>query len=173
MRHQELCKELSRKLCHDLGATPFSLNKTSLTHPELKVHIDLKIQDEKGVVKTPPVWYGEAPGADGLMCCLLTALDDNPDNLEIACVFGFKDPDGNLQEHAVRAGFRYDWASESDGGTLIMRAGEQWLELSLMQRLQLSLGFESMVQDGVIWSRGVSVPAELQKNLSEIIEVDG
>jgi hypothetical protein len=172
VRDPELCRELSRKLCKDLGATPFSLKKAGITHPDLLVKEPLKIADENGLVKKAPVWYGEAFGVEGIMCCLLTALDDKSDSLEIVCVIGFKNQSGELQEDAVRVGFRYDWASEGDVGTLIMRAGNKWLALSLAQKLQLALGFENMVQDGILWRQGPNVPEELRKNLSEIIEVD-
>ena len=173
MRDFDLCRELSRKLCKDIGATPFSLTKAGLTHPDLLVKNTLNIQDEKGLVRKAPMWYGEALGAEGLLCCLLAALDDNPDSLEIACVIGFKNSSGELQEDAVRMGFRYDWANDTDAGTLIMRAGDKWLPISVGQRLQLALGFENMVQDGALWNAAAKVPEELRKNLSEIIEVDG
>lgn len=171
MTNIALCKELSKKLAQDFGATPFSLGQVSLTHKDLLVKSTLKVQDEKGVVKNIPMWYGEALGMEGKTCCLLTALDPNPDSLEIACIIGFKDVEDHLQEDAVRAGFRYDWSNEDDKGTLIVRAGDKWLEVSLAQRLQLALGFEHMVQDGVMWQPG-EVPEEFRKNLSEIIEVD-
>jgi len=166
-----LNRELSRKLSKDLGATPFSLGKTSLTHKDLLVKSTLKVQDDKGLVKKIPMWYGEAFGIEGKTCCLLTALDPSLDSLEIAAVVGFKDIEDNLQEDAVRVGFRYDWANEDDKGTLIVKAGDKWIEVSLAQRLQLALGFEHMVQDGVLWQPG-EPPEELRKNLSEIIEVD-
>jgi hypothetical protein len=172
MSDDGLYRELSRKLCKDLGATPFSLKKTGLTHPDLAVRSSMKIQDEKGVVKRPPMWYGEALGAEGLMCCLLVALDDDPDSLEVACTVGFKDVRGNLEQDAIRLGFRYDWSDEADTGTLVMQAGDKWLPVSLSQRLQIALGFENMVQDGTVWEARKGVPEELQKNLSEIIEVD-
>lgn len=172
MSDDGLYRELSRKLCKDLGATPFSLRKVGLTHKDLLVKSFLKVQDEEGVVKRPPTWYGEALGADGLMCCLMAALDDDPDSLEVACVIGFKDIKGKLQEDAVRIGFRYDWSDESDSGTIVMLAGDKWLPISLAQRLQLALGFENMVQEGAIWESRGQVPEELRKNLSEIIEVD-
>lgn len=171
MSDDGLYRELSRKLCKDLGGTPFSLHKVGLTHKDLSVKSTLKVQDEKGVVKKPPMWYGEAMGSDGLMCCLMAALDDDPDSLEVACVIGFKNIRGELQEDAVRIGFRYDWSDEADTGTILMRAGDKWLPISLSQRLQLALGFENMVQDGVLWEPR-QVPEELKKNLSEIIEVD-
>lgn len=172
MRDSNLCRELSRKLCKDLGATPFSIRKTGLTHSDLLVKSVLKISDEKGLVKEAPMWYGEVTGSEGLVCCLMAALDDDPDNLEIVCVIGFKNIRGELQEDAVRAGFHYDWANDSDDGTLIMRAGDKWLALSVGQRLQLALGFENMVQEGAQWNPAPSVPEELRMNLSEIIEVD-
>lgn len=172
MTEFNLCKELSKKLSKDLGATPFSIGKTSLTNKDFLVKSTIKIQDEKGVVKNIPMWYGEAQGLEGKTCCLLAALDDNPDTLEIAVVIGFKNFEDELQQDAVRAGFRYDWANDEDKGILIVKAGDKWLEVSLAQRLQLALGFEHMVQDGVLWNPVVEVPEELRKNLSEIIEVD-
>lgn len=172
MREVELCKELSRKFCKDIGATPFSLNKAGLTHPDLLVKTKLKLSDENGVVKNVPLWYGEAVGLEGKTCCLLAALEPDPDKLEVACVIGFKDTQDQLQEDAVRAAFRYDWANEEDYGILVMRAGDRWLELSLSQRLQLALGFENMVQDGVLWNPQPNVPEELRKNLSDIISLD-
>lgn len=172
MKDQDLCKELSRKLCKDIGCTPFSIGKVGLTHLDLKIKETLKLQDENGVVKKAPMWYGEALGSDGLMCCLLVGLDPDPDNLEIACVIGFKDTAGNLQEDSVRLGFRYDWTSDTDPGTLIMRAGDKWLEVSLMQWLQIALGFESMVQDGILWNTSTNIPEELKNNLLSIIDID-
>lgn len=171
MTEFNLCRELSRKLAKDLGATPFSLGKISTTHKDLLVKSTLKIQDEKGIVKNIPMWYGEAQGIEGKTCCLLAALDPYLDSLEFAAVIGFKDFEDEFQKDAVRVGFRYDWSNDEDKGTLIVKAGEQWIEVSLAQRLQLALGFEHMVQDGVVWNPA-GVPEELRKNLSEIIEVD-
>jgi hypothetical protein len=172
VRELELCRELSRKFCKDIGATPFSINKGGLTHPDLLVKTKLKISDENGVVKNVPMWYGEARGIEGKTCCLVSALEPDPDKLEIACVIGFKNTQGELQADAVRAAFRYDWANDEDYGVLVMRAGDRWLELSLSQRLQLALGFENMVQDGVLWHPQPDVPEELRKNLSDIIALD-
>ena len=172
MREFELCRELSRKLCKDLGATPFSLRKAGLTHPDLQVRGSLRVSDEKGVVEEVPMWYGEVLGVEGLMCCLLAVLDESPESLEVACIIGFKNAHGELEAQAIRAGFRYDWGSDSDEGILIMKVKDQWVGLSLAQRLQLSLGFENMVQEGALWKPAPNVPEEFRKNLSEIIEVD-
>ena len=174
MRDSALCRELLRKIAKDLGATPFSLNKAGLTHPDLLVRkAPLKVSDEEGLVRTIPMWYGEALGLEGTTCCLLVALDDNLESLEIAAVIGFKGFEGELQKDSVQFGFRYDWSSETDPGILMMKFGEKWLPLTMAQKLQLALGFEVMVQDGVPWNVSPNVPEELRKNLSQIIEVDG
>jgi hypothetical protein len=172
MREIELCHELSKKICKDLGATPFSIGKVSLTHEDLLVKPSMIVRDEKGVDNTVPVWYGEAYGQQGLMCCLLTALDQDPDNLEIACIIGFKDTKGVVQSSAVRVGFKYDWTDDSDPGSLLVKSNDKWLPMTLTQRLQLALGLENMVQDGVLWTQQSKVPEEFRNNLSEIIEVD-
>jgi len=172
MREFELCKQLSRKMCKDLGVTPFSITKASLTHQDLSVPSNLKIQEEDGSIKVIPMWYGEANGGEGITCCLMAGLDANPETLEIVCVIGFKDFFGEIQSSALRAGFRYDWTNDEDGGTLVFRAKERWLEFTLAQRLQFALGFEYMVQDGVLWNSQPKVPEEFRKNLSEIISLD-
>lgn len=168
MKDPDLCRELSRKICKDLGATPFSLGKAGLTHNSLKRTEILKTVDEKGLVKEVEMWYGEAPGLSGLMCCLLAALDESPD---IACVIGFKGIDGKLIPTATRAAVLLDWGDTSDEGSMFMRGKEKWIPLSLAQRLQLALGLENMVQEGVLWNPAPNVPEELHKNLSEIIEI--
>lgn len=165
-----LSKELSRKIAQDLGATPVSIGKTSMTHNDLSIK-SLKVQVENDLVKNIPMWYGEAIGSLGKTCCLLSAIEPNPDSLELAAVIGFKDFEDNLQEGSPRVGFRYDWANPDDKGTWIIKSGDKWIELSLAQKLQLCLGFEHMVQDGIQWNPG-SMPDELRKDLSEIIEVD-
>lgn len=173
MREFALCKELSIKLAKDLGATPFSIGKESLTHSELMTNFTLKVSDEDGSeVRNVPVWYGEAAGVEGVVCCLLAGLDVNPDKLEIACVIGFKDRAGEFQTDGIRLSFHYDWANEEDPGTMVMKAGDNWVPISLAQRLQLVLGFETMLQDGVLWQQSSNIPKELQKDLSEIIEID-
>lgn len=168
----DLNKELSRKLCKDLGLTPFSFGKVGLTHNDLSIKSSIKVQEEEGLVRNLPMWYGEALGSEGLMCCLLVALDSDPDSLEAACVIGFKDIKGDLQEDAVRIGFRYDWSDDSDQGMVVMRAGDKWLPANLTQRLKLAIGFEQMIQEGVFWAASSNIPEALRKNLSEIIEVD-
>jgi len=173
MREFSLCKELSLKLAKDLGAAPVSFGKTSLTHPDLLTKFSLKVSDEDGgEVRKVPIWYGEALGEDGLSCGILAGLDTNPDQLEFAFILGFKDFNGEFQEDGVRLSFHYDWANETDPGTMVMKAGDKWLPLSLAQRLQLILGFETMVQDGVLWQASLNIPEELRKDLAEIIEVD-
>lgn len=172
MKDFDLCRELSRKLCKDLGATPFSITKAGLTHEDLRIQSDLKVQDENDVVKEVPMWYGEANGLEGRTCCLLAALDPDPDSLEIVCVIGFKTFDGEIQPGYTRTGFRYDWANDDDHGTLIMFAKDKCLEMSMSQRLQLALGFECMVQEGVLWNPQGKVPDEFRKNLSDIISLD-
>jgi len=54
----------------------------------------------------------------------------------------------------------------------LVKSGDKWLPMMLTQRLQLALGLENMVQDGVHWMPQSKVPEEFRKNLSEIIEVD-
>ena len=172
MREFSLCKELSVKLAKDLGASPFSIGKTSLTHIDLITNINLSVCDEDNETATIPVWYGETKGIDGIICCLLAGLDSNPDSLEIACVLGFKDFDGGFQADGVRISFHYDWTNDQDPGTLVMKAGDKWIPLSLSQRLQLILGFETMIQDGVMWQKSGNIPDLLQRDLAETIEID-
>lgn len=172
MSNKDLERELTRKIAKDLGATPFSIGKVSMTHNDLLVKPSLRISDEKGLVKNVPLWYGEAYGLHGLMCCLLTALNPDPDNLEVACVIGFKNTRGEVQKGATRAGFKYDWADDADQGLMLVNVKDQWLPLTMVQRLQLALGLENMVQEGVLWNAQPKVPEEFKKNLSEIIEVD-
>lgn len=171
MKDFSLCRELSRKVCKDLGVTPYSVRKVSLTHPELMLKETVKISDENGLVKKIPMWYGEARGSNGLMCCLLTVIDENIDNFEMACIIGFKNFHGELQQDATMIGFRYDWSNDSDEGTIITKLGDKWMAISLSQRLLLALGLENMVQDGITWNPGIP-PAEFKNHLSEIIEVD-
>lgn len=172
MREVELCRELSRKMAKDLGATPFSIGKASLTHEDLLVKPALRIEGEKGVVTTVPLWYGEAYGQQGLMCCLLAALDQDPDNLEIACVIGFKNTQGEIQNSSPIVGFKYDWTDDLDPGILLVKSNDKWLPMTLSQRLLLALGLENMTQDGILWTQQPKVPEEFRANLSEIIEVD-
>jgi hypothetical protein len=166
-----LCKELSRKLAKDLGITPLSFGKTSLTHPDLRIDSSIFVEDEDGVVKDIPLWYGEVAG-DGITCCLLAGLDTNPDSLEFVAVIGFKDLSGEFQSDGTRISFHYDWANDEDPGIVMVKAGDKWLSVSLAQRLQLALGFEIMVQDGIIWSKSLNVPIELMKDLEYQIELD-
>jgi hypothetical protein len=173
MREFNLCKELSLKLAKDLGITPFSIGKTSLTHPDMLTKLTLNVSDEDGEdVRRVPIWYGEATGAEGISCGVLAGLDTDPDKLEFAFVLGFKDFDGSFQADGVRLSFHYDWTNEEDPGTMVMKAGDKWLPISLAQRLQLILGFETMIQDGVLWQASPNIPEELRKDLAEIIEVD-
>jgi hypothetical protein len=172
MREFALCKELSLKLAKDLGATPFSIGKVSMTHSDLLTKKMLNVSDEDGEVRKVPIWYGEANGSEGTVCCLLAGLDVDPDKLEFACVIGFKDFNGEFKSDSIRMSFHYDWANDEDPGTMVMKAGDQWLPISLAQRLQLILGFETMVQDGILWQSSPNIPEELQKDLAEIIEVD-
>lgn len=170
MKDFNLCKELSIKLSSLLGATPFSIGKVSLTHKDFSKN-PLKISSDDDSQTYIPLWYGEAFGEEGTMCCLLAGLDTDPEKLEIACVIGFKDFDNQFRSDGFRLSFHYDWTNDDDPGTMVMRAGDRWLPISLAQRLQLLFGFETMVQDGVEWKVG-EVPPELQADLVSVIEVD-
>ena len=102
------------------------------------------------------MWYGEAAGTQGKTCCLLATLDPDPDALEIVCVIGFKDFKGQILENAVRCAFQFDWADESDGGTLLIWMGngvERWVEVSRPKsKKQLALPlFEKQVLDLRKW----------------------
>jgi hypothetical protein len=170
MREFSLCKELSQKLAKDLGVTPVTVGKVGLTHEDLLTDFDIKIADEDSIKKIP-VWYGEARGSEANVCCLLAGLDTSLESLEFACVIGFKDFSGVFQSDGVRLSFHYDWSNEEDPGTMVMKAGDKWLPISLAQRLQLVLGFEVMVQDGILWQPS-NIPEELKKDLAEVIEID-
>ena len=173
MKDFDLCRELSKKICKDLGCTPFSIGKIGLTHPDLSVNSNLKLEDESGDIKIIPMWYGEAIGMQSKTCCLLAALDPDPDSLQVVSVIGFKDLKGTILENAVRCAFQFDWADEGDGGTLLIWMGgevERWVEVSLAQRLQLALGFETMVQDGVPWVEEGDIPDVFRENLSSVLE---
>ena len=173
MREFSLCKELSLKLAKDIGATPVSFGKVSLTHKELLTTYSVNVSDEDGgEIRKVPIWYGEALGGDGISCGLLAGLDTDPNKLEFAFVLGFKDFGGEFQTEGLRISFHYDWANDTDPGTILMKVGDRWLPISLAQRLQLVLGFETMIQDGVQWQVSPSIPEELRKDLAEIIEVD-
>ena len=172
MRDFELCKELSKKLSKDLGATPFSIRKTGITDDSLLVKRTLKIQDENNEVKNIPVWYGEAKGLDSITCCLLTLLDESDENFEVACIIGFKDFDDQILKNSIRVGFRYDWGNPDDYGTLIVKLKDKWVPVDLSRRLQLNLAFENMVQDGILFEPSKEVPEDFFENISEIIEVD-
>ena len=171
MREFALCKELTLKLAKDIGATPLSFVKVSLTHSDLLTNIILNVADEDGTVRKIPIWYGEAAGEFGITCGLLAGLDSDPNKLEFACILGLKDSTGELTDD-FRLSFHYDWTNEEDPGTIVMRAGEKWIPISLAQRLQLAIGFEMMVQDGVVWQPSANIPKELQADLTAIIEVD-
>lgn len=172
MREQELCRELSRKICKDLGASPYTIGKISLTHKDLLIQQGLKLSDEKDVVKNIPMWYGEAIGTHGVMCCTLAALEQDKENLEIAALISFKDANGDLDKNSTIAGIRYDWSDDLDFGTFLVKSNDKWLSMTLSQRLQLSLGLENMVQDGIMWVSQPNIPEEVRKNLIEVIEVD-
>jgi hypothetical protein len=170
MKDFSLCRELSIKLSSILGATPFSIGKIGLTHKDLSKNT-IKISNDDNSETQIPIWYGEAFGEEGTMCCLLAGLDIDPAQLEIACVIGFKDFDNQFRNDGFRLSFHYDWTNEEDPGTMVMRAGDKWLPISLAQRLQLLFGFETMVQDGIEWKVG-EIPPELKDDLVSLIELD-
>jgi len=170
MREFALCKELSIKLSKDLGATPFTFGKISLTHPELLTTYSINISDDNGIHKIP-VWYGEAIGSEGITCVILSCLDIDDPN-EFVFVLGLKNFDGEFQKDGIRVSFNYDWSNSDDYGMMNLKVGDKWVPFSLAQRLQLILGFETMIQDGVQWQAASNIPEELRKDLTEIIEVD-
>lgn len=167
MREFALCKELSLKLAKDLGFTPISFGKTSLTHPDLLTNIIINTSDEDGNIQKVSVWYGEAVGAEGILCGLLAGLDIGLDNLECVFVLGFKDFEGNFQPDEVRLSFHYDWSDETDSGMMVMKADKKWVHVSLAQRLKIVLGFETMIQEGCLWKASVNIPEELRQDLLE------
>ena len=170
MNDLALRAELSKKLAKDLGGTPFSIGKAGLTHSDLLAKEQLKISDGS-IVKSIPMWYGEVSGGEGLTCCLLAALEPDPDKLEIACVVGFKSFTGEFQTDSAVIGFIFDWGTVDDPGHISIKNQEGWLPSTLAQRLQLSLGFENMIQDGVIFNKS-KIPKELLSDMSELINVD-
>jgi hypothetical protein len=175
MREFTLCKELNLKLAKDLGATPFTFGKISLTHHDLLTNINIQISDENGNLQKIPVWYGEAIGSESISCGILAGLysdseQSSPD--EFVFVLGFKNFNGEFQTDGIRLSLHYDWTNNEDPGTLVMKVRDKWITVSLAQRLQLILGFETMVQEGVMWQASSNIPEELRKDLVEIIEVD-
>lgn len=162
-----LTRELSKKILQDLGATPITLGKTSLTHSALSIRDKIKISDENGQIEEVPTWYGELLGSGGLTCCLLSALNKSS---EIIFVIGFKTFNGDVDDSSIKIGFQFDWNSESDEGSYFFKnTDDQWLPLTLAQILQFALGMECMVQEGGQWNPG-EVPKAFRRYLSEIID---
>lgn len=169
MREFALCKELTRKISRDLGATPISLGQISVTHSDLLTKIELKVSVENQGIINVPVWYGETKGDESIFCCLLAALDPNPDQLEYICIFGFKGFDNIFQQDNVQLSLHYDWTNEDDPGTILMKAENTWISISLAQKLHFALGLELLTQDGCLWQTGV-IPDEMRKDLMEAID---
>ncbi|MFA5758027.1 MAG: hypothetical protein WC942_01420 [Clostridia bacterium] len=168
MNKSDLDKELIRKIFIDLGACPKSIGKAGITHRDFLVKNILKI-DDGTVHKEIPTWYGELRGSEGIMCCLLSALDFNIESLEVLFVLGFKDFDGNIQEDAIRFGLYYDWSAYDSIGLFMTKVKSTWVPVFLAQKLQIALGMEIMVQEGSAWVSGVPVPEEFKKNISELL----
>jgi hypothetical protein len=158
-----LSKELAKQIAKNIGANPVSIGKIGLTIPELLTKSQLKISDEDGVIKYSQMWYGEIKGSDNIVCCLLSLLEQEP--FEICSVIMFKDFSGDITDNAI--GFGYSHDNES----FLLKIGERWLPMTMAQKLQLALGVEVMVQDGLVWNCE-EMPEEIKKNLSEIISID-
>lgn len=159
-----LSNELALQISKNLGATPMTIGKIGLTDPSFLTQSQLKLSDEDGVVKYAQMWYGETKGSDNTVCCLLTLLDEEV--FEICAVIMFKDLSGDIEDSAM--GFRYSW---NDDGFFLLKNKERWLPMTMAQKLQLALGIEVMVQDGLTWNEG-EMPEEIKKNLSQIISLD-
>lgn len=169
-----LFKELSKKLSKDFGATPLSINKTGLTKKEflLKRKLKISLNDDQNKIQENNVWYGEALGYDSITCCLLTILINSDDSFEIVCIIGFKNLSGELQSDAIRIGYKYDYLNDSDPGTIVAKAGNQWVPVDLVQKLQILLGFEFMIQDGVSWNPSFKIAEDFWTDLYNLIEED-
>jgi hypothetical protein len=171
MREFDLCKELSRKLAKDLGVTPISFGKTSLTHPDLLVNT-LNIIDEDNKVSKVPIWYGEAIGGENIACGLLAVLNTKPEDLEFVFVLGFKNLNGQFQTNEITLSFSYNWQDPNDPGTIKLKSEDKWFPVDLVEKLRLVLGFEVMIQEGILWQPSKNIPEELRKDILQLIEVD-
>jgi len=170
MTDKVLCNELTKKFLKDIGGTPYSFGKAGLTHKDLRRKETLKLSEEKGVVQTVPMWYGEAQGLSAKTCALICSLSHQGDDLEVAGVVGFRSGTGEIMKGSGCIGFYFDWKNEQE--LLKIKLQDKWLPLDMSARLRLGLGFETMVQEGVLWNTSPSIPEPFLKNLQEMIEVD-
>lgn len=177
--NNELTKELAKKICKDLGATPISFQKAGVTHKDLLtekiINISTFREDGQEIVLQNKVWYGEAIGGQGITCCLLS-ISDKPssvnkeeDIFDIYLIIGFKDINGKVLSDSFCFGLSYDYSNED--GNFFLKIKDKWTEATIGQKLQLTLGLETFVQEGVIWTNG-NFPNELWDALRELIELD-
>lgn len=175
-RNNNLNRELAKKICADLGAIPESIGKAGLTHKDLLVKKTINVlqKDDTSTLIEYKVWYGEASGSDGKTCCLITVLGDNSESFEVNCIIGFKGDNNKFFEDSFCFGIIFDYLNDEDDGRFFIKSKDRWLPLMMAQKLQLALGFEILVQEGVVWEpvEGSNTPESLWKNLTEIIELD-
>jgi hypothetical protein len=162
-----LDRELVKNILKNIGATPISIGKCGLTDNELLVKNDFFKVLIDNEVKDIPMWYGEISGFGGLLCCLLTSIN----NEEYICIIGFKDVEGNFKENGLIFGFNFDWTDDQDPGIIMLKTSDKWVPIGMVQKLKLALGFENIEQEGLIW-KSSKLPKILRKNLSEMIELD-
>lgn len=169
-----LKKELSNKICDLLGTSPNTYSKIGITHKDLFINKNIKIYfEEDGLEANFPLYLGKA---GSILCLLFVGIwkdNLNIEHFETNCIFSFLDSNNKIDKLSPLIGFSYDYMNNEDDGILLNKFKNQWINLSLVQRLQLVLGLEKMVQEGVQWSEfSFDDFDELHANLAEILDLN-
>jgi hypothetical protein len=164
----ELNNALAKQIAINLAATPITFGKSGLTHKDLLTTNTLQILDDNNNIQKIKTWYGEAIGSEGIVCCLLTILNNTEESFEIAFVLTVKDQ--NINSDNTIIGYKFDYLDVEDIGQIFIKLNNKWIQNGLIERLKITLSFEIMNQEGVIWNPIRDIPELLWDNLSEIIE---
>lgn len=169
--NSELKRELSKKILSNLGISNNSISNNGITHEDYLYDKKIKLSYDNDI-QNINVWYAEALGSESITCCLFSIINNSDDSFETVFVIGFKDIKTSKLDSSNIIGFKFDLLDQEDCGKIIFKINDKWIYSDLIHFLKLTLSFEIMVQDGVIWSASKEAPNILWKNLVELIEIE-
>jgi len=169
MRHKNLSNELAHKILSDISCTPFSFGKAGVTHKDLLLSTSLNIKENDESIKVP-LYYGEVLGQEGVVSSLIFVLDKSPEDFEAGVIISVRKYLEDVSNKQIRIGFICNW-NESFNLFMINSNNNGWIPATLSQKLQITLAFEDIVQEGLVWQSG-QAPDFMLEDASFFIELD-
>jgi hypothetical protein len=140
-----LTHELLRRIFGNVGAVPGpNFGKVGLVTPECLYEKKIVVEFSDGTVSGYPVWIGQ-PGANGNLRVAVTNLGtvDSPEFM-MAISLG-------LDKEEPRFGLHLDVEAGENSSWFLQWLDDKKLTLSTLHQLNITVAFELLTQEGVLW----------------------